>query len=277
MRKFPQYWSGVTGGETILTARIDSGAVARSVSPGSPGTGFQACAPDLVAHIEGTGTACLPGAVGAEWLASVGEYAARVSTGEHDVMIEGADAAALPFLHELSADSGLQELMESVARFAHPAGDRTDRTFDWALRVINGPDPQRRPLWLHYDASVVTMVIPVVVPQAAPGQSGELVLCPNRRPYRSWALTNLIEKMVVQSDSYRRRFLRRLRWDRDAEIVAVRPGDAYLFWGYRSYHATLPCAPGTSRVTVVLHYRNVHGNSRLIDRAKRVRAALRPA
>lgn len=276
MRKFPQYWSGVTGGETILTARIDSGAVARTVSPGSTGTGFRACAADLVGRIEGTGTACLPGAVGAEWLAAVGEFAARVSTGEHDVMIEGADAAALPFLCELSADRELQELMESVARLAHPAGDRSDRAFDWALRVINGPDPQRRPLWLHYDASVVTMVIPVVVPQAAPGQSGELVLCPNRRPYRSRALTNLIEKMVVQSDSYRRRFLRRLRWDRDAEIVAVRPGDAYLFWGYRSYHATLPCAPGTSRVTVVLHYRNVHGNSRLIDRAKRVRAALRP-
>lgn len=232
---------------------------------------------DLVAEIEASGTACLPGLVTDDWLETVRAFAAQVSPDEHDVMIEGADAADLPFLRALTADTGLQDLVESVARRAYPDGDTADRTFDCALRVINGPDPQRRPLWLHYDASVVTVVIPVVVPVAAPGQSGELVLCPNQRPYRSWALTNLLEKLVVQSDAYRRRFLRRLRWDRDAEIVSLQPSNAYLFWGYRSYHATLPCAPGTSRVTVVLHYRNVHPNSRLIEQAKRIRARLRPA
>lgn len=228
----------------------------------------------LVAEIDTTGTACLSDAVTDSWLARVRAYAATVSAGEHDVMIEGAAAAALPFLRDLTADSGLHDLVEEIARSAYPRGDQRDRGFDCALRVINGPDPQRRPLWLHYDASVVTVVLPVEVPVAAPGQSGELVVCPNRRPYRGWALTNLIEKALVQSDRYRRRFLRRLRWDRDADIVALRPGNAYLFWGYRSYHATLPCAPGTRRVTVVLHYRNVHPNSRLIEQAKRLRAVL---
>ncbi|MGK2852848.1 MAG: hypothetical protein ACSLE3_01880, partial [Microbacteriaceae bacterium] len=116
-----------------------------------------------------------------------------------------------------------------------------------------------------------------IVPDAAPGQAGELVLCPNRRGYRTSVLSNLVEKFVVQSDVYRRRFLRHLRWDLDTEIVSMTPGNAYLFWGYRSYHATLPCPPASRRVTVVLHYKHVHGNSRLLERAKAVRAMLSPA
>jgi hypothetical protein len=85
----------------------------------------------------------------------------------------------------------------------------------------------------------------------------------------------VVEKFIVQSDVYRRRFLRRLRWGLDTETVSLTPGNAYLFWGYRSYHATLPCAPGSTRVTVVLHYKNVHGNSRLLDRAKEFKGRCR--
>lgn len=45
-------------------------------------------------------------------------------------------------------------------------------------------------------------------------------------------------------------------------------GDAYLFWGYRSYHATMPVAAGHKRVTVILYYRDVHAKSRIVKYAK---------
>lgn len=244
---------------------------------GATHTGFAATAPDVVAEIDLAGSACLPSAVSAGWLEQVRGFAADMVGGQHEMMIEGVEAAGLPFLQELTADAGLRHLAESVARSAYPGGDDDDREFDCAVRIIDGPDPQDRPLWLHYDASVLTVVLPVLVPEATAGQSGELVLCPNRRGYRRSVLINVAEKAIAQSDAYRRRFLRRLRWGLDTEIVSMTPGNAYLFWGYRSYHATLPCAPGTRRITVVLHYKNVHAHSRLLERAKAVRALLRPA
>ncbi|MGW0162315.1 hypothetical protein ACWDUN_23660 [Mycobacterium sp. NPDC003323] len=240
-----------------------------------PTAGFVGAATDLAAEIDIAGSACLPAAVDDAWIDRVRSYAAALPSGEHDVMIEGPAAARLIFLRELTADPRLRELAESIARLAYPDGDPNDREFECALRVINGPDPQGRPLWLHYDASVLTVVLPIVVPDAAPGQAGELVLCPNHRPYRRTALANVADKLIRQSDAYRRRFQRRLRWGADTEMIAMQPGNAYLFWGYRSYHATLPCAPGTSRVTVVLHYKNVHARSRLLEHAKRVNGLLR--
>lgn len=202
---------------------------------------FDTPAADLACEIGLTGSVCLPSAVTAEWLDTVRDYARAIVTGdEHEVMIEGATARDLPFMRELTGNPRLAALLESVAQAAYRRADPNDREIECTVRVINGPDPQEGPLWFHYDATVVTMVMPIVIPDAGPGQSGELVLCPNNRPFRRSVLANVIEKSVVQTDRYRRRFVRRLRWERDTETVSLTPGDAYLFYGYRSYHATLP-------------------------------------
>ena len=237
-----------------------------------PTVGFGGSARGLVAEIEVAGSACLPDAVPGAWIDRVRSYAAALPADRHDTMIEGVDAARLSFVRELTTDPAVANLAESIARLAYPDADPADRQFECAVRVVNGPDPHRRPLWLHYDASVLTIVLPVEVPEAGAGESGELVLFPNHRPYRSSVLTNVVEKFIRQSDTYRRRFQRRARWGVDTEVVAMTPGNAYLFWGYRSYHATLPCAPGTRRVTVVLHYKDVHAGSRFLQLAKAIRA-----
>lgn len=231
---------------------------------------------DIAAEIDMTGSACLRALTGPEWTARARAYAhALAARGEHEVMIEGPEADDLGFMRELTADPRLRTLLDGVTRAGYPDASPADGTFSCSMRVIQGADPLQRPLWFHYDASVVTMVIPVDIPDADPGQCGELVLCPNHRQYRRWALTNIIEKAVVQSDAYRRRFLTGVRWDRDAEVVPLTPGNAYLFWGYRSYHATLPVAAGHTRITVVLHYTNVHNRSRVLRHAKALRGRLR--
>jgi hypothetical protein len=231
---------------------------------------------DIAAEIDMTGSACLRALTGPQWTARAKSYArALAERGEHEVMIEGPEADDLDFIRELTADPRLRELLDGVTRAGYPDADPEGGAFSCSLRVIQGADPLQRPLWFHYDASVVTMVIPVDIPDADPGQCGELVLYPNHRPYRRWALTNIIEKAVVQSDVYRRRFLAGMPRDRDTEVVSLTPGNAYLFWGYRSYHATLPVAAGHTRITVVLHYTNVHNRSRALRHAKALRGRLR--
>lgn len=229
-------------------------------------------AADIAREIELSGSACLNAVVNPDWLDTARRHVAEMAADAgHEALLKGSDAEQVPFVAEFLADPRLRDLLEAVVRETAPGADTADRGIECALRVINGHDPQERPLWFHYDASVVTMVVPIVIPDAEPGQCGELALCPNRRPHRSWVLTNIIEKMVVQSDVYRRPFLRRLNWDRDTDMLALTPGNGYLFWGYRTYHAIMPCAPGSIRATLVLHYKNVHGDSRFLQRAKTFR------
>src|SRR5258705_6375916 len=63
--------------------------------------------------------------------------------------------------------------------------------------------PVRRVLF-HYDASVVTMVVPLFMPDAERGNSGELVGLFNTRPSRHFVLANIIDKIVRQRRFYRR-------------------------------------------------------------------------
>ena len=93
-------------------------------------------------------------------------------------MLEDLDLAGPDFADELATSAPLRSFLADLARLAFPAGSPADRRVNCTMRVINGPDLDEHPLWFHFDATVVTMVIPVVIPDADRGQSGELVIAP---------------------------------------------------------------------------------------------------
>ena len=222
------------------------------------------------AVIEDRGYAHLRGVVDAGWLAAVARYAAGLPApaDAHEVthrLGPGDDEV----IRALVEDRRLRGFLELVASALHPRSNPAGAEIhDVTLRVINGPDPAARPLWFHYDATVLTVMLPIEIP--GPEPSGELVICPNLRPFRRMAATNIIEKAIMLSGVHRRRFYRRLHQLR-TEVVRLQPGDVYLFCGYRSYHAPLPCPAGTRRVTLILHYKDVHAGSRLLRSARALR------
>lgn len=229
---------------------------------------FECSAHAVVEQIEATGSACLESVITPDWLARVRGYASHLGSDQHDTMLEGIDRNGPQFVRALIDDARLSDLLEAVAIKAYPNGDPADRRRECAIRVISGPDPAERPLWFHYDATVLTVVVPIVIPDAGPGLSGELVLYKNKRPYRRLVAVNVVEKLISQSDRYRKRMIRHMHTERGFETVALEPGNAYLFSGYRSYHATMPCPVGSTRVTVIIHYKDVHRGSRLLRSAK---------
>lgn len=135
--------------------------------------------------------------------------------------------------------------------------------------------PPDKPLCFHYERSVVTMVVPIQMPCGAPSESGEFIMCANRRPYRRLALTNVAEQATIQNDVVRSRFTRATLPNSDITRMAMQPGNAYVFWGYRSFHATLPCPPDTVRTTLILHCGIVNDASALLARSKDVGSRLR--
>jgi hypothetical protein len=219
-----------------------------------------ATAPHTARRVEEVGYAALPGVVSARWLDSARSLATTVNRPDaQEVLLEDMTAGDGEAVDALLADPELAGFLESVATRLHPRSDPDDRHVDVSLRIINGPDEGEQPLWFHYDATVVTVVFPIEIPATG----GELVLHANRRPFRRLVLTNIVEKMVMQSNAYRRRF-----HAGEPTAVSLVPGNAYVFSGYRSYHATLPCPVGTRRITLMVHYKDAHGGSKMLRGAK---------
>lgn len=145
------------------------------------------------------------------------------------------------------------------------------------LRVLAGPERAATSFAFHYDATVNTMLVPLFIPEAGAGQSGELIVFPNWRPLRRSALMNIADKFIVQNPLYPKRMERKSKRAHEKYSVALKPGNVYLFWGYRTYHGNGPCAANTLRATLLVHYGDPHHGSPLIKAAKAVKLWLAPS
>jgi hypothetical protein len=121
------------------------------------------------------------------------------------------------------------------------------------------------------------MLVPLFIPSAGAGMSGELVVFPNRRPFRRSAIVNVFEKVFAQNRFYRKRIIRNFNRAPEKYSVQLIPGNVYLFWGYRTLHGNLRCAPDTVRATLLLHYGNPHGRHPALVGAKNLRRMVAPS
>jgi len=74
----------------------------------------------------------------------------------------------------------------------------------------------------------------------------------------------------VQSDWYRKRFTNALPAGPVDQIKLLKPGNLYLFWGYRSYHANFPVKHDLLRATFLMHLGDPHGGNLALSAIKRL-------
>ncbi len=215
----------------------------------------------LAREIDEKGFAVVPGFVDADELARAqsfareaverkgGQYAGFVGAGE----LEGTVLADIP-------RSG--EFQSLCRRLYEVATDRPSPPFELyqVFRCLSGSSGQAHSAVFHYDSYVLTALLPVALPTK--GARGDLIVFPNVRPVRRSFVTHFIDKLicenplaqiVLRSAAKRRRL--------SAKAMELRPGDLYLFWGYRSLHANEVCDPNELRATALFHYGNPHLNS----------------
>jgi hypothetical protein len=74
----------------------------------------------------------------------------------------------------------------------------------------------------------------------------------------------LVDTVLAQNSLYRRHVAKKVLDAPEKYLVAFQPGDACIFWGYRTLHGNLVCAPGLVRATLVLQYGEVHSDNRVL-------------
>ena len=126
--------------------------------------------------------------------------------------------------------------------------------------VLAGQEREDTPL-MHYDDDVITILVPIFIPRGDRGRSGELIAFPNRRPFRRLLAVNIVDKLISRTARHRSRAVDVAMGDADRHVVDMVPGHAYAFWGYRTYHGNMPCAPGLVRATLILQSGEAHPNS----------------
>jgi hypothetical protein len=130
------------------------------------------------------------------------------------------------------------------------------------LRVLSGQTGLRQSYQFHYDAYVVTALMPIAIPTGAGEKRGDLIIYPKLRKIRSNAVFNIVEKIFLQNSVAKRlarsSSMRRLL---KAKVLRMQPGDLYFFWGYQSLHGNEPCYASSVRATALFHFADPHENS----------------
>ena len=229
----------------------------------------------VVEELQSEGFVCLEGLIDERWLETARNDIVRLIESEGEryfSVIRPADTPGSP-AQELVRDPRLVNLLRSATLSVCPRGvvDR-EEIYD-VLRVVAGPRGAAGSLAFHYDASVITALVPLFIPAGDRMKSGELIVMPNRRPFRSQVLHNLVEKAALQNRFASKLATAAVTKDPKRYIRHLLPGNMYLFWGYRTLHANFPCEPNSLRATMLLHYGNPHGNSVLLNHIRNGRAA----
>ena len=145
------------------------------------------------------------------------------------------------------------------------------------LRCLCGAKGQQNSMHFHFDTYALAALVPIAIP--AEGKTGDLLLLPNVRKFRSFYTRSLIDKAVLATP-IRQRFLKRLYETQDERLIRVKmvPGNLYFFWGYKSAHTNEACNIGALRCTALFHYVDPHAASlvRSIMPTSRLKNILNP-
>jgi hypothetical protein len=197
--------------------------------------------------------------------------------GEGDLLIAEPEREPGSPVHELVSDPAVQRLFRDTVAMRWPRVG-VGQDIKCGIPVRAGTGEKAGTNLFHYDANALTMIVPIFIPRADVGSCGELVAFANKRRVRRFVASHLADMLLAYNPLYRRRVTRRVLEAPEKYVVDLTPGDAYVFWGYRTYHGNLVCARGLLRAVLVVQFGDVHAGSRtmsLVWRMSRSRRAVR--
>ncbi|MBD1552148.1 hypothetical protein [Pseudomonas typographi] len=221
-----------------------------------------AVAQRLVNDMNCQGYAVLEGAIDAEALQGLRGYvdAQAARHGQQYFAYHGYPALAGSALAQLASAAGFSATLARLHR-GGSGKDAADTQVFPVLRCVQGGSGRKESNAFHYDATLITMLLPIHIPSEGQ-QRGDLVLFPNLRRVRPSVVLNVLEKALLQNKYSRRLLCAGIdRGWLKPTVLRIEPGNVYFFWGYRSLHANQPCSPEVRRATALFHYGDPHAGS----------------
>jgi|HubBroStandDraft_2_1064218.scaffolds.fasta_scaffold335747_1 hypothetical protein len=98
------------------------------------------------------------------------------------------------------------------------------------MNILVGEKGQDSVRGWHFDATYLTMAMPVVMPEPTGDRDGKFRIWPNVRPFSQSKLSDRFYSNVARVQLFQR-FVNHLS-------INFVPGNLYFFYGFRSYHGT---------------------------------------
>lgn len=224
---------------------------------------FDIEAQQLIAkEINSKGSSCITNFLTQEQLSSLQQHV-RIDAEKHNGQYfahHGGAAIESSLIGVLGAAPEFREILASLYQAGTGKAAYSDEILK-VLRCVQGNSGRRESNCFHYDASLVTVLLPIEIPQDGVDR-GDLIIFPNLRRMRSNVLFNVLEKALLQNALSRKLITKAIRHHLlKPERLQLVPGNLYLFWGYRTLHANEPCDPASRRATAILHYGDPHAGS----------------
>ena len=124
----------------------------------------------------------------------------------------------------------------------------------------------------HFDAHLLTLLVPILIPNRENSDNGDLLIIKNLRKLHNQIFLNIMQKIFFQSKIFRyilskNVFSKYLQKER----LKLLPGNIYIFNGFRTLHANLNINPEDIRATCLVHFYDVFKNSRLVSLNRKLR------
>jgi len=236
----------------------------------------EAKAEALAIEINTSGFAKLERALSADTLQHIRSHIETRAACHHGQYFayHGEQALAGSLLAELVAEPAFKALLARIYFYGAGRAAHSEQIFP-VLRCVQGLSGLKESNCFHYDATLLTVLVPICIPHEERGR-GDLMIFANLRHVRATVLQNIIDKALVQNALSRRLITWAIQrgW-LTPKTLPLMPGTIYFFWGYRSLHANQPCSPDFRRATALLHFGDPHAASfatRLILRLTQRRA-----
>jgi hypothetical protein len=162
---------------------------------------------------------------------------------------------------ELQQSTHLREFLIKVIEAAGIKSKKDD-VIHHVIRCTSGGKDAHT---YHFDAYDLTLLMPIITPEDDNLLCGDLILYPNTRKFSTNILKNILYKLSFQNKIAHK--LATKDWIKKlfkAKTLKVKPGNAYIFYGFRSYHGNIPVDNSLVRATALFHYNDPFSENKLI-------------
>ena len=140
---------------------------------------------------------------------------------------------------------------------------RKDEKLYKVLRVVTGEKSTKVSLKYHFDAHLLTLLIPVYIPERKKSDNGNLIIIKNLRKLTKSLFINIVQKLFFQSNFFKKIFIEKNLIKKDT--LNLKPGNIYIFNGFTTLHTNMNIDPRDVRATILVHYHDIFRNSFLVN------------